>query len=51
MYHSTHVNQNLKDGYVNYADQHVDFHDDGCKTDSYAGPAGDGTTETCSFPC
>ncbi|KAJ6782681.1 hypothetical protein PWT90_02443 [Aphanocladium album] len=45
------TNDNMKDGYLDYADNHVDFHDDGCKTDSFAGPSGDGTFQDCEIPC
>lgn len=48
---SIHTNSNMKDGYLDYAADHVDFHDDGCKTDSFAGPSGDGTFQDCEIPC
>ncbi|KAM3430466.1 hypothetical protein NHJ13734_007734 [Beauveria thailandica] len=38
-----HTNDNMKDGYIDYGANHVDFHDDGCKTESYASPSGEGT--------
>ncbi|KAM3499034.1 hypothetical protein MY10362_007676 [Beauveria mimosiformis] len=46
-----HTNDNMKDGYLDYGANHVDFHDDGCKTESYAGPSGDGTFQDCEIPC
>jgi hypothetical protein len=48
---SIHTNENMKDGYLDYGANHVDFHDDGCKTDSYAGPSGDGTFQDCTIAC
>ncbi|KAM3505121.1 hypothetical protein MY11210_008084 [Beauveria gryllotalpidicola] len=46
-----HTNENMKDGFLDYGANHVDFHDDGCKTESYAGPSGDGTFQDCEIPC
>ncbi|KAL4881241.1 hypothetical protein BJY04DRAFT_218419 [Aspergillus karnatakaensis] len=45
------TNQDFSDGYIDYADEHKDFNEDGCTQDKWAAISGDGNTTVCKFAC
>ncbi|OJJ60362.1 hypothetical protein ASPSYDRAFT_147039 [Aspergillus sydowii CBS 593.65] len=46
-----HTNSELSDGYIDYADQHKDFNEDGCEKYRDSDPFGAIHDTTCTFPC
>lgn len=44
-------NFNYRDGYMEYADQHLDFNSDYCDQSHSASPLGSSDRTTCHFPC
>ncbi|PLB37315.1 uncharacterized protein BDW47DRAFT_126510 [Aspergillus candidus] len=45
------TNTDNTDGYLDYADKHRDFNEDGCSKDGWANPVGASNEVTCTFPC
>lgn len=45
------TNSDNTDGYLDYANKHRDFNEDGCSKDGWANPGGASKEVTCTFPC
>lgn len=45
------TNTDNTDGYLDYADKHRDFNEDGCSKEGWANPVGASNEVTCTFPC